>query len=125
MPVSAESAAFLLHAHARVEDAEGDLSDLGAETGHRGEKELSLVAASGKVTTKALKDQVAALEADLANIDSRLSGLENQVSGKKVTTSASLLEVPGSSLKGRIVSLEDKLDECRTRATAVEHMVVG
>jgi len=125
MPVSAEAAAFLLHAHARVEDTEENMPEFEAESGRHGEKELSLVTAAGSVTTKALKDQVAALEKDLANIDSRLSGLENQVSGKKVTTSASLLEVPGSSLKGRIVSLEDKVDECRTRATAIEHMVVG
>jgi len=129
MPGATEAAAELLHTHSRVEDAafpEEDVQQFPelTETGRK-EMELSLVAASGSVMTKSLKSQVAALEADIANVDSRLSGLENQVSGKKVTSSASLLEVPGSSLKGRIVSLEDKADECRTRATALEHVVRG
>jgi len=76
--------------------------------------------------TEEVKNRVAALEADTAALTSKLSMLENQVmGGGDVSLLATDTLNSGSSLKARIVALEETVDVQRTRVSNLEHTVVG
>jgi hypothetical protein len=113
-------------------DAEGEDSLLQSSKGNRAQLTDSKV---NRTDTEddSIKGRVMALEADMAQVKSDISVLENQVIGK-----ASLLQAAGgrgsgsgsesgsgSSLKSRVVALEDTADACRSRVNTLEHEVSG
>lgn len=71
-----------------------------------------------------LKARVATAEANVGTLKSKISTLQNQVLGG---TPSSLLQTDqdGSSLRGRIISLEGAVDKMRTDVSSLEHTVVG
>lgn len=105
------------------EDGSGSVEAALSELSSERQEDVSLL--QDEDTLSSLKSKVAAAEKDMANIKSQISTLENQVSGSAFASQASLLDLGGSSLKSRIVSLEDDEDACRTRVTALEHIVLG
>merc|ERR1712217_612824 len=72
-----------------------------------------------------LKSRVATLEGDVAKLKSDLSTLENAVVGETFAKQSLLQKSAGSSVKGRIISLEDEIDVCRSRTTNLEHTIEG
>mmetsp|Transcript_19373 Transcript_19373/g.41225 ORF Transcript_19373/g.41225 Transcript_19373/m.41225 type:complete len:237 (+) Transcript_19373:75-785(+) len=89
----------------------------------------SLLTSSVLDTTKSMEDtlkaRIVALETQLATMKSQVAALENQVTGRTYAPEMAMLQEAGTSLAGRVFSLEKEIDVLRTRVSNLEHTVVG
>lgn len=114
-------------AAAAAESDSDDDSWLYPEGQPKGKEDLALLAERKERFRRragSLKDRVIDAEKRATTLRSKTIGLENAISGGKAPDSA-VEPVSGADLKHRLMSLEDVCDDLRTRATSLEHAVMG
>lgn len=119
-------------------DEEEDSDGGSTSEGSADDSEASLLQKSSEAANteeESIKARVMTVEGAMAELRSQVSTLENHVMGSTFNTKeASFLQLQKdqnsgigseSSLKARIVALEDEGDTLRTRVTTLEHFVTG
>jgi type IV secretory pathway VirB10-like protein len=122
-----KKAAKAAHNKAATVDTSKSVEDdswLYAEGG--GREDLALLEGAKRGSRRkagSLKDRVAYAEKRATTLRSKIIGLENAITGGNAPVGSE--QVSGADLKHRMMSLEDECDDLRTRATSLEHVVMG